>query len=577
MSSTSAINSLLSSTTNTNSAVDLSQILASETGATTPGIDVNSAVSAALYADRAPERLWQADQTTLSSQTTALTNIQNAAQALENDLQSLNTLSGPFAATTVTSSNNNYVAATAASGTASGVHSVVVNNLAAKGAWYSDLETSGTATLPNSSMTLTSASGSITIPTGSGQTGDTLNDLATAINQANLGVTANVMSDSTGARLTIVGNNTGAANDFSITSQNYTGTSWTSADLPSGSTLGANSVTISNAGGASVTVQSTSGESNADFATAINTAVSNYNATASTPLNVTASAGTDASGTNLNVSSTDSSSFTINQPAFGFTQAVQASDATGTIDGIPFDSASDTVSGAIPGVTINLLGQTQGSAVSLTVAPDVAQISTAINQFVTDYNSAIGLVNSQFNLTSSTDSSGNTTNSQGVLASDSTVRSLQSVLESALSFAYQPASGTTSVSTLADLGITMNNDGTLSVDSATLDNALVSNPSDVQNFFQGSALNGFANNFYNAVNTYTSPANGAFMVDLQSIQAQNTSLGQEISDFESGYIANQQTLLTAEFSKAEIALQSLPAQMQQLNAELGFNNSSSNG
>ena len=42
-------------------------------GTSTPGIDVNSAVSSALYADRAPERQWQADQVTLTSQTTALT------------------------------------------------------------------------------------------------------------------------------------------------------------------------------------------------------------------------------------------------------------------------------------------------------------------------------------------------------------------------------------------------------------------------------------------------------------------------------------------------------------------------
>jgi flagellar hook-associated protein 2 len=39
----------------------------------------------------------------------------------------------------------------------------------------------------------------------------------------------------------------------------------------------------------------------------------------------------------------------------------------------------------------------------------------------------------------------------------------------------------------------MANDGTLSVDSATLNSALTNNATDVQNFFEGTALNGFAN------------------------------------------------------------------------------------
>ncbi len=589
MSSTSAINSLLSSTavnttasTTGNSAIDLSSILAAEAGASTPGIDVTAAVNAALYADRAPERIWQSDQTTLSSQTSALTSIQSATEALQSDMQSLNTLTGPLEARTVTSSNSNYVTATAATGTTVGVHNVVVNTLATQGSWYSDLESSPTATLPTSSMTITTASGATaTIATGSGNTGDTLNDLASAINaNTSLNLTATVLSDSTGSRLAIVSSSSGTANDFSITSQNFSGPSWTSPDLPSGSSLGANSITItgSGSGAPSITVNTTSGETYSQLASGINSAISSYNAAnPSTPLNVTATAGSDSNGTNINIASTDGSSFSINEPALGFTQANAATNASVTIDGVPISSASNTITGAIPGVTLNLEATTQGAPVSLTVAPDESQISSEINQFVTDYNSALNLVNAQFNVTTGTDSSGNATASEGVLASDSSVQSLQSVLEQAVGYVYTPTSGTTTVSTLNDLGITMNNDGTLSVDTTTLDNALTTNPTDVQNFFQGSALNGFANNFYSALNTYTSPADGAFQVDLNSMNSENTELGSEISDFETGYVASQQTTLTADFSEAEEALQQLPEEMQQLNSELGFTNSNQNG
>ena len=679
MSSVSSVNSLLSSsatTSQTNSAISLSQMLASESGESTPGIDVTAAVAAAIYADRAPERAWQADVTTLGSQTTALTAIQTATEALATDMQNLNTLTGPLAARTVTSSNSNYLTATAATGTTTGTHTVVINSLAATGSWYSDLESSPTATLPTSSMTITTTAGATaTIATGSGNTGDTLADLATAINADSLGVTATVISDTTGSRLAIVSNSPGAAADFSVTSSNYTGISWTSPDMPSGVTLGANSVTLTSSAG-TATIATTTGETYAQLATAINNATvapTSYSSaesslTSSTPLTagsvttiedsatgktftftatatntvndlnnaiaaavtagtlsstvagtitggqevisegptntgitvstndavlgtmtaapetsvalgLTAAAGSDANGTHLTVASTDgTSSFSINEPAFGFTQAVAGANAQVTVDGIPIQSASNTVTGAIPGVTLSLLGAAPGSQIAVTVAPDVTTISTAINQFVTDYNSTLNLVNTQFNDTSTTSSTGTTTTSQGVLASDPTVRDLQSTLEEALAFTATPATGTTTtVNSLADLGVTVNNDGSLSVDSTTLDNALTNDPNDVANFFEGSALNGFANNFYNALNTYTSPANGAFTVDLSSMSSSTSSLNSQISDFETNYIASQQTLLTANFSKAEEALQQMPEQMQQLNAELGFNNNSSNG
>jgi hypothetical protein len=73
------------------------------------------------------------------------------------------------------------------------------------------------------------------------------------------------------------------------------------------------------------------------------------------------------------------------------------------------------------------------------------------------------------------------------------------------------------------------------------------------------------------LNTYTEAANGAFTLDLSGISASNSDLTTEINDFETNYIANQQTVLTAMYSSAEIALQDLPREMQQIQAELGNN------
>lgn len=564
MSSVSAVNTLLgssSSSSSSSSAVNISSILAASVGATTPGIDVTAAVAAAIYADRAPERVWATDQTTLNSETTALTAIQTATQAVVTDMQSLNTLTGPLATRTVTSSNTSEVTATAANGTVAGNHTVVVNNLAVTGAWYSDIAASPTATLPATSFTLTNKGGqTATISTGSGV--NNLNELATAINGDNLGVTATVVSDTTGSRLAIVSNTSGSADDFSITSTNYTGTNWTSPDIPTGDTLGANSFTLT-VGGTTTTISTTTGETYSTLASDIN----------AMNLGVTATAGSDANGTNLSIASSNGTTpFTISEPSFGFTQAQVGTDASLTVDGVPVVSASNTVTGAIGGVTLSLVGANPGSEVNLTVASDATQVSTAINQFVTDYNTAIGLVNTQFAFNS-------TTGTEGVLASDPTVRSLQSTLMQALNFVSPPATGSTSttVPTLSSMGISVGTDGSLTVDATTLDNAITNNASDVQNFFEGASLNGFANAMTTALNSFTEPANGAFTVDLKSIATSSANITTETNDFETNYIANQQTVLTAEYSSAEIALQQLPTEMAQINAELGNNSSNNNG
>lgn len=65
------------------------------------------------------------------------------------------------------------------------------------------------------------------------------------------------------------------------------------------------------------------------------------------------------------------------------------------MDGIPFSSTSNTVTGAIPGVTLNLLGAYPGVQVQVSVAPDSSQIAQAVTGFVSAYNAVIGDINSQ--------------------------------------------------------------------------------------------------------------------------------------------------------------------------------------
>ena len=117
----------------------------------------------------------------------------------------------------------------------------------------------------------------------------------------------------------------------------------------------------------------------------------------------------------------------------------------------------------------------------------------------------------------------------------------------------------------------MNNDGTLSLDTSKLEQAVSQNSSGVQNFFQGTALNGFANTVTSSLATFDDPASGALTADMNSMTQQYNDLQKSVNNFESGYVASQRTVLKTMYSNAEIALQQLPTKMKQLQAQLSNN------
>ncbi len=484
-SSSSALSSLLGTSS---SSTDLSSILQAIYGNSSVGIDVDSAVSAAVYAARAPERQWQVQQTLISSQQSALQDLNSATTTLETDLTNLDTYTGTMTSMAVNSSDSNIVTGLAANGTASGTHTVVVNNLAATGSWYSNQVSGGLSAGQFSVQVGTGTAATITVTEG-----ETLSQLASNIQSQVSGLTASVVSDSTGSRLSIVSNASGAAGNITITP--ITGTS-DGQPLPT-----------------------------------------------------------------LSISSSDSSN-----TGLSLTEAVAGQDASVTVDGIPFSSATDTVTGALTGITLNLASAAKGTPVTLTVSPNTSIILDAIQSFVNDYNTLIGQINTQYQVSTVTNSDGSTNNSEGVLADDSVVRDFQSAILGTAS--YQAADNTT----LATLGISMNDDGTLTLDTPTLGNMLQNNFSQVQSFFQGTADNGFANSLNTQLSTFTDAANGAFTVDLSNLSSENTDLTNQINDFEDNYIANQQAYYQAEYSQAEEALESLSQTQSQLNALLNNNN-----
>jgi flagellar hook-associated protein 2 len=285
---------------------------------------------------------------------------------------------------------------------------------------------------------------------------------------------------------------------------------------------------------------------------------------------VTATVVTDASGARLALVSQSSGvpgalAITTNTTSLVFNAPVGGTNASLTIDGVPFSSATNTIATAIPGVTLNLASApVPPTPVQITVGPDAGQATAAINNFVNAYNSVIGILNAQFTVDP-------TTNTEGPLGSDSTLRSLQSSLLNDVTYSITGNSGLVN---LASLGIDFNNDGTLTVNQTATDthpslsNVLATNPSAVQSFFQNVSGTGFANNFNSDLFNLTDPTNGIVNVDLAGNKAQQTALTTQITNLQDRLTA-QQAALTLQYAQVNATLEAYPSLLLTVTAEIG--------
>jgi flagellar hook-associated protein 2 len=145
-------------------------------------------------------------------------------------------------------------------------------------------------------------------------------------------------------------------------------------------------------------------------------------------------------------------------------QTQVAQNAAVSIDGVDITSASNTVAGAIPGVTLNLAKQTAvNTPVGVTVQRDTGSLTAALGALVKAYNAA------------STGIAGVTAKG-AVLQGDRAALGLQRQIAAILGRVQQTGGAHT---TLSSVGISFNKNGTLAFDTAKANSALLSDPAGV--------------------------------------------------------------------------------------------------
>jgi flagellar hook-associated protein 2 len=391
-----------SSSSSTSSGSTAATALGSSSGAVPPSVSglssgINSAaiINALVAANAASTQVIQGQELTAQAQQTALTQFNTKMLLAQLDISALNSKS-TYQNWQATSSNTSAITTSSAGGAAvAGTYELNVVQVAAA----EQLATAG-----QSSATAAAGAGTIQLQVGTGpvssldfSAGGSLNDMATAINNANIGIIASVVNDgsSTPYRLVLQSAKTGAANTILAT--------------------GSGSLSSLFSGMSTLTT------------------------------------GADAE--------------------------VSIGGATAGTSAITLTQASNTFTNVVPGV--NIVAQQPANNISVTVASDPTAATTAITNFVTDYNAALTYFNqnSQYN---------SSTNSGGPLIADSGLRANLNSITEALTSAVPGLPST--MNNLNSLGITINeSDGTLVINQATLKSALGSDPGDVMKMFTNGA------------------------------------------------------------------------------------------
>jgi flagellar hook-associated protein 2 len=428
------------------------------------GIDVTSVVNQILASESAPENQLKQNLTDLASAQVTLSGFNSGLFGLLTSVNALSDIGGALTARTAVSSRTDLLSATADSSAAAGRHTIVIANLATGSSYATGPQTSSTTPLTPGSFNLQLGSATAVLITVD-NTNNTLSGLASSINAQNLGVTASVVTDASGARLSLLSNSTGLTNDLKITN--------------------------------------------------------------------------DTTG-------------------LAFTKTATAANASLTVDGLGISSATNTVSGVLGGVTLNLTGASPGTPISLNVAPDTSRATQAIQDFVNAYNSLIAQVNQQFAYDP-------TLGRAGALSGNGDVRALQTQLLGETTYSI---SGNNGITGLASIGVNLGNDGTLSVDNAKLSDTLTNHYQDLQTFFQAaSGQTGFAQKLSKDLRNLTDSTRGLLNVALTQNRNDRSAIQSSINTFEDRLAVRRQQL-TIQYSQVDAILRNFPLLQAQITGEL---------
>lgn len=200
-------------------------------------------------------------------------------------------------------------------------------------------------------------------------------------------------------------------------------------------------------------------------------------------------------------------SITSDPTGLGLAVTQDAVNAVVHVDGLRVESKSNEISTAIPGVTLSVKAQ-QAVAADLVIAPDTSKSTTNVQGFIDGFNSIVSVLKQSLRPDPKAGVG------DGSMVDSATAVSLQGRLNKLLS-TLSVEEG--SYRTLADIGVKMQNDGTLKLDTAALSKALANDPGAVDAVFS-TASTGMAARMDALSKTLTDSVDGLLVQRQKSLQ-----------------------------------------------------------
>ena len=259
---------------------------------------------------------------------------------------------------------------------------------------------------------------------------------------------------------------------------------------------------------------------------------------------------------------------------FKDSQTTKGQSAKFTLDGIEMERNSNTPTDVVDGVTLNFKKADASKTITLGLTNDTDKELSAVKDFVSQYNSVMSFLSEKMDVGDPSKSD----NTTGALAGDSTLISLQSKLQSTV-LGGKSVNGVSA----STLGLSVDRNGTLSLDESKFKAQLAKNPNAVKDFFFVDTSSkystektgtGYTADFKAVIDRYTSTKSGSEGV----ISLRKSSYQSEIKDYNkqieriTEQIATKRARYVTMFTNLDTAIGNLQSQFSYFQSQ----NSSSN-
>ena len=221
-------------------------------------------------------------------------------------------------------------------------------------------------------------------------------------------------------------------------------------------------------------------------------------------------------------------------------QVQAAQDAKLTIDGLPISRPTNSISGAIGGVTLALTNTTTSTA-TLNVNADSSALQTKISAFVSAWNAVVSSAHSSTGY-------GTVKATNSVLSGDPAVGGVLNMMNASINGVVAGASA--SYSSLSSVGLKHNTDGTLAFDTTVFSTAIQNDASAVRKLFvtdTATGATGVMSGLSTKLDATMNDPYGLIKARIASFTAQSKALETSFEKKQT-YITSYQTQLKAQFA-----------------------------